>query len=43
MKKCKIRLTDNSKKLISMLEIDDVKGMIQLWDVLKIQHGAIMM
>ena len=29
MKKCKIRLTDNSKKLISMLEIDDVKAMIQ--------------
>lgn len=29
MKKCKIRLTDNSKKLISMLEIDNVKAMIQ--------------
>ena len=29
MKKCKIRLTDDSKKFMSMLEIDDVKAMIQ--------------
>ena len=29
MKKCKIRLTDNSKKFMSMQEIDDVKAMIR--------------